>query len=116
MLGYRHRFIRSSRPCQRSFLQPFVQEQKSVAFPQESLDPVTAPAAEQEQYIPFKRVHLITAFDDLRQSGDPFSKISIAYLSLCEDNAVYPHRIIILIFSKTVYFAHLSKEKMRITY
>jgi len=78
MLGYRHRFIRSSRPCQRSFLQPFVQEQKSVAFPQESLDPVTAPAAEQEQYIPFKRVHLITAFDDLRQSGDPFSKISIA--------------------------------------
>ena len=42
------------------------------------LDPVTAPAAEQEQYIPFKRVHLITAFDDLRQSGDPFSKISIA--------------------------------------
>ena len=45
---------------------------------QESLDPVTAPAAEQEQYIPFKRVHLITAFDDLRQSGDPFSKISIA--------------------------------------
>jgi hypothetical protein len=28
----------------------------------------------------------------------------------------YPHRIIILIFSKTVYFARLSKEKMRITY
>ena len=91
MLGYRHRFIRSSRPCQRSFLQPFVQEQKSVAFPQESLDPVTAPAAEQEQYIPFKGIHPITAFDDLRQPGDSFSKISI---TADHDEFLYAVRLI----------------------
>ena len=58
---------------------------------QESLDPVTAPAAEQEQYIPFKGIHPITAFDDLRQPRDSFSKISI---TADHDEFLYAVRLI----------------------
>jgi hypothetical protein len=54
--------------------------------------------------------------DDGLQSIDPFTEVSPTALSPHKDNVGYPHRIIILIFSETVYFARLSKEKMRITY
>ena len=96
--------------------QPLVKEAVSVAFKNKAFDPVAAPAAEQEKGSFFKGVEMELLLYEQCQRIYTKPHIGEAYLSPHKDNVGYPHRIIILIFSKTVYFARLSKEKMRITY
>ena len=94
----------------------FINEYKTVTFPQKSFKSVGPCAAEEKKRAFFHGVQSVVKADDGLQSIDPLAKVRPTALSPHKDNAAYPHRIIILIFSKTVYFARLSKEKMRITY
>ena len=61
MLGQAHRLLRIPRPRKRATFKALVQQQETVAFPQEGFDAVTALTAEQEERIQFEGIQLITA-------------------------------------------------------
>lgn len=109
-------FFRGPWPAHRAVFEPAVKHEEPVAAPEQGLTAVCPASAEKEQGPFFERVLSVAASDDLCEAVHTFAKVDVAALSLCGDKQDYPHRIIILIFSKTVYFARLSKEKMRITY
>ena len=71
---------RISRPLETAILESFVQQQKSVTFPQESFDPVCSSAAEQEKRICIKRIEIILMLDDPGETIDAISEISVAGL------------------------------------
>ena len=63
------RFGRVSRPLEAPALQPLVEEQEAVPFPQEPLDAVGAPAAEEEER-GGERAHLELLLDDGGEAVD----------------------------------------------
>ena len=72
---------RIPRPLEAAILESFVQQQKSVAFPQQSLDPVSSSAAEQEERIRIKRIEIILMPDNPGETIYAISEISVAGLS-----------------------------------
>ena len=66
----------------------------------DGLDPVGPAAAEKEDCIAVW-VQLEIILDYIYQAVQLLAHVCIAALSLCGDNAAYPHRIIILIFFET---------------
>ena len=78
MLVQAHRFFRRARPGQRSGLEPLVEQKEAVALPEECLDPVPAPAAEQEQDVFLERIQVVLSFNDSGQTFDPTAEIRIA--------------------------------------
>ena len=78
MLVQAHRFFRRARPGQRSGLEPLVEQKETVAFPDQCLDPVPAPAAEQEQDVFLERIQVVLSFEDPGQAFDPTAEIRIA--------------------------------------
>ena len=60
-------FVLRPWPLKAALLQPFIQQQKSVSFPVQCLQPVPFPSAEQKHH-PLKRIHLILALHDASQS------------------------------------------------
>ena len=73
-------FGRIPRPLEAAILESFVQQQKSVTFPQQSFDPVSSSAAEQEKRIRIKRFEIILMLDDPGETIDAISEISVACL------------------------------------
>ena len=78
MLVQAHRFFRRARPGQRSGLEPLVEQKEAVALPEECLDPVPAPAAEQKQDVFLERIQVVLSFKDSGQAFDPTAEIRIA--------------------------------------
>ena len=78
MLVQAHRFFRRARPGQRSGLEPLVEQKETVAFPDQCLNPVPAPAAEQEQDVFLERIQVVLSFEDPGQAFDPTAEIRIA--------------------------------------
>ena len=72
---------RIPRPLETAVLKTFVQQQKSITFPQESFDPVSSSAAKQEKRIRIKRIEIILMLDDPGETIDAISEISVACLS-----------------------------------
>ena len=70
-------FVLRSWPLKAALLQPFVQQQKSVSFPVQCLQPVPFPSAEQKHH-PLKRVHLILALHDAGKSIYPSPQIRVS--------------------------------------
>lgn len=62
--------------------QPLIQEDDTILFVQDRLDPVVAPPAEEEQGI-ILFAHMEFLFDDCTETVDLFSHISTAALSKC---------------------------------
>jgi hypothetical protein len=57
-------------PLESAILEPFVQQQKSIAFPKKPLDPVGSSAAEQEERISVEWVKIILMLDDPGEAID----------------------------------------------
>src|SRR5699024_4544011 len=66
-----------SRPLERSVLQPFIQQEKSVSFPVQSLDAVLSSAAEQEQHF-LKGVQLKLRLHNAGQSVNSPPQIRVS--------------------------------------
>ena len=74
-------FLAGPGPLKAPTFQALVQEQKSVSLPQQSLDAILSPAAEQKQRLG-KRIQFILPLHNTGQSVDPTAEICIA--KLCE--------------------------------
>ena len=70
---------------------------------EESFDAVPSPSAEQKKGIGCW-IHLQLIFNDADKAIYGLPHIGSAALSLYQHNAAYPHRIIILILSKSTLF------------
>ena len=65
MLGDACRLLRRPWPAERAVFKTLVKEQKTIALPQEALDPVAAFATEQEQDVFIKWSQMEVPFNDL---------------------------------------------------
>ena len=77
----------------------FVKKQETVAFPKEPFYLRCGSSAEEKESPGGKQVFMELPFNDRGQGIDAISEIGPAALCTYEDNAAYPHRIIILILS-----------------
>ena len=85
-------------PAEAAKFQPFIEEKKSVSFPYEPLDAVTASSAKQEEDILFIWIQLEVKLHNRCQPVNSSPQIRIAALSTHKDNVAYKHEIFILIF------------------
>ena len=72
------RLLWCPRPAERSVFKPFVEQEETGAFPEESFDPVTSFSAEKKQDILLERIQIKTCANKLGQAIDAFSEICIA--------------------------------------
>ena len=86
-------------PLKGTGLQSFIQQEKSVAFPVQGFDSVSAPATEKKQRIA-ERVQVKLLLNHGGQAVNSTAQVGIAALSTDKNNAAYPHHIFILIFWK----------------
>ena len=56
----------------------FVEEQKSITFPEEAFNPGGRPSTEKEQGVRHKQMHMKPAFDDGSQRIDPEAEVCVA--------------------------------------
>ena len=70
-------FIRGPRPLQPSFFKAFIEEQETVALPEQGLEPVPATAAKQEKRR-LERIHLELLGDDGTEPVNGLAHVCIA--------------------------------------
>ena len=75
-----------------------VKKQETVAFPKKPLYLRRRSSTEEEESPGSEQVFMELPFNDRGQGIDAISEIGPAALCTYEDNAAYPHRIIILRF------------------
>lgn len=78
-----HCLICRTRPAESPTVQPLVHEQEAITFPEQGLDPVTAPPAEKKQGILIMWIQLKLIPDNRSQPVNSTPKIRIATLSEC---------------------------------
>lgn len=66
-----------SRPLKSAVIEPLVKQQKSIAFPEQSLDPVAPPSAEQKQSARIY-IKLVVLLNYTCKSVDPTAKVGVA--------------------------------------
>ena len=69
-------FLRTPRPLEAACLQPLVQEKKSISLPQQPLDSIPPPPAEQE-HGPLRRVELKLRLNDSCQSVNSSPQVCV---------------------------------------
>lgn len=72
-----HCFCRCTWPTETPNIQPFIKQQKTISFPDQSFQAVGASSAEQEQNVFLKWIQIELAPDDVCQTVDSFSQIGI---------------------------------------
>ena len=77
LFTHRPDFLLVSRPLKAAFFQTFVKKQKSIFFPDQSLDPVGFPTAEKKQCVRLERIDIILVLDQTAESIDSKPKIRI---------------------------------------
>jgi hypothetical protein len=71
-------------PLEPTFFKALIEEQETVTFKQESLDPVCSPATEEEQYSCKKGIQMKAVLNQSRQTvnAQPHIRISAGYVNL----------------------------------
>ena len=77
-LGHFHDLLFCPGPLVSAVQNPFVEQQKSVAFPYEALDLIRFPAAEHKQDILLKWVNVQLTANDCAQTVDTLTEICVA--------------------------------------
>ena len=70
------RLVLAARPLKPALFKPLVEQEKTVAFPVESFDPVGSSSAEQEQAVLVDFIAILQ-HDDLCQSIDATAQVSV---------------------------------------
>ncbi len=71
-------FLTCPWPCEMTLFNSFIQEQKTVSFPEKPFDlPAGGFAAEQEECVGDEDIHLVFPFDDGCQGIDSVTKIRV---------------------------------------
>ena len=66
-----------SRPLKSAIIEPFVKQQKPVSLPEQSLDPVASPSAEQKQRAR-ANIKLVVLLNYACKSVDPSAKVGVS--------------------------------------
>lgn len=77
LLGHFHDLLFCPGPLVSAIQKPFVEQQKSVTFPDKTLDFIRLPAAEHEQNILLKWVNIQLAANDRAQTVNTLTEICV---------------------------------------
>ena len=77
LLGHFHNFLFCPWPLVSAVQKPFIQQQKSISFPDEALDFIRLSAAKHEQNILLKRVNIQLTANDCAQTVNTLAEICV---------------------------------------